>query len=264
MLDKKLGVIYLEDGAGWVSVKNIPELIAIALVGGGDELLIKKAVIEMEHSDLIRKTISNGGLVARNKNTKICVPFAMGGELEESVVSVKELRDYVSQFQLQVNSAEVISVKKKNNEPIFKFDDLRSNELTIVIIEDEFQITARKQKVKVSAERLGLKARSGEKHSNGVKILNSAAYQNGVIDREVMKQFSKTSDNNKDISNNKKRIGRLNADLKSSLGLIDKPIADYKAEDKCWQCKFAISEIDHSHAKSDLRNHMVYSDDNSY
>ncbi len=104
MATKNSSVIYLAEGREWIYIREVYELIAIALASDATigSSGIRGAAIEAEHKKLIEKIVMEGGLVPRNQYTKIQEPFAIGAQLRGSVISVDELRDYVSRFGITV------------------------------------------------------------------------------------------------------------------------------------------------------------------
>lgn len=66
----------------------------------------KQAAIIMEHREAIKNASLNGDLIVRNYLSKIQQPFAIGDQLDRSILFVDELGDYLSRFGIAVEVAE--------------------------------------------------------------------------------------------------------------------------------------------------------------
>jgi hypothetical protein len=141
---------------------------------------------------------------------------------------------------------------KKKIKHLWDLEGLRSSEVTVTITEDKAIVKARGVTLTVSPADLGLRPNKTDgKKSIGWRILCSAAYRGGAIDEDVLKQFHKAGDNDKNITNNKSNIMRLKKHLKESLNLIDYPICNYSRLTASWQLKLSISDSDSSNYSMD-------------
>jgi hypothetical protein len=124
-------------------------------------------------------------------------------------------------------------------EAIWSFEDLKSREVTIEIINSgKVSVIARGKRKDVTPDDLGLSPPKRGGESLGWKILNGAVYSSGVIDSRQLNYLHKTHDVEKNKASNRRRIGRLKNALKKSLNLVDNPISNYQKEDGCWKFKF--------------------------
>ncbi|MEO1942839.1 MAG: hypothetical protein ABGY11_00930 [Candidatus Thioglobus sp.] len=104
MKPKSASVIHLAEGREWVYICEIPELIAIVQEPDDESFKsrVTRIALEEAHMEGIKKAVKNGTLITRNQYSHIPEPFAVGARLRGSVISVNELRGYVSDLELTV------------------------------------------------------------------------------------------------------------------------------------------------------------------
>lgn len=90
-----------------VSVHVMPELISEVLhpYDGTEASLLAQGAAEEHHKNALESAVMAGELVTRNPLSKIEEPFALGAQLERSILLVDEFAEYVTQFGIDVDIA---------------------------------------------------------------------------------------------------------------------------------------------------------------
>ena len=123
---------------------------------------------------------------------------------------------------------------QKANEKFIEFDKLRSNEVSIVMLNDHAaKVVIRKKNIDVRREDLGLT-------TSQWKLLESSCCNDGDVSQHL-KNLNKSSDREKENSKIKTLISRTRTALKEKMGLEDDPIPYTKKGNWC----FAFQSMQH-------------------
>ncbi len=142
----------------------------------------------------------------------------------EAEADVNELREFAAKT---TNVADAFS----------EFRNLRSNEISIVMMEDKtLKMVIKGKIIKVFPDQLGLSV-----DSQGWKLLEGAAFSQGDLSN-ALRKLNSSSDFELEKRKIKTAISRLRKNLKHSMGLIDDPITYLKGEDYKFTFKSMIHE----------------------